>query len=173
MLGFFVWMITRMLIWNAHKPWDVLFCYGNPILFCNPKTYTRKGLIIYKYNKWNNNIEKNVNVETIPLLQKCLKKNVNNPMKREVEQTICKNMIKSNDSAIVNFVTTKKPSRRIICIKYYFLKIWARWLFKIIYPCNLLKVCGQSVYICICVQDWFFLPKFVFTRNDPIVGGKN
>jgi hypothetical protein len=46
-------------------------------------------------------------------------------------------------------------------------------LFKIIYPCNLLKVCGQSVYICICVQDWFFLPKFVFTRNDPIVGGKN
>jgi hypothetical protein len=29
---------------------------------------------MYIYNKWNNNIEKYVNVKTIILLQKCLKK---------------------------------------------------------------------------------------------------
>ncbi len=38
-------------------------------------------------------------------------------------------------------------------------------MFKIIYPCNLLKINGWSAYVCICVQDYSFLPKCSFNNR--------
>jgi hypothetical protein len=67
-----------------------IICYGNPILFCNPKTYTRKCLIIYKYNKWNNNIEKICECRDHSIIAKTFEENVNNPLRREVDRQFVK-----------------------------------------------------------------------------------
>ncbi len=70
MIKFF--MLVFFFFVNDNKNVDVkclqtlrcIFCYNSPILFCNPKIQTRKGLIIYNTtNGIINNIEKNVNAE--------------------------------------------------------------------------------------------------------------
>jgi hypothetical protein len=42
MLVFFVWMITRMLIWNAYKPWNVFFVTIFQFCFVTLKLKQRK-----------------------------------------------------------------------------------------------------------------------------------
>ncbi len=46
------------------------------------------------------------------------------------------------------FLSSNILSRKVICSKNCFLRIWACWLLKIIYPCNLWKFCGGSTYAC-------------------------
>ncbi len=63
-----------MLIWNAHKPWDVLFVMVIQVYLVTLKPKQEK---VQSYTNTTNGIttlKKNVNVESILLLQKCLKK---------------------------------------------------------------------------------------------------
>jgi hypothetical protein len=108
------------------------------------------------------------------IIAKMFKEEVNSPLKWEVERHSISTRSNPCSNAIINYFVAKYPSsKRIIWNINYFLKIWACWLLKIICPCNLWRICGWSVYVCICVQYLFFLKKIVFMKDISWVGGKN
>jgi len=125
-----------------------IFCYNSFVLFCNPKTQTKKGLILY--NTTNG----------ITSLKKCegklfyYYKNVwkwsEQSIERRIGKTNCKKRSNLASSAIVNVFAAKNLSQNIICKKNKILRIWAYWLLEIISPYNLCKIYGWSTYVYIC-----------------------
>ncbi len=144
---------------------EMHYLLQNQVLVYNLKIQARKYLMIYNTTNGITTLKKHVNANHY-IIAKMFEEEINNQLKWEVrKQPIEK--IKSNtyNSVIVNFLLPNNLSKRIICNKKCFLKIWACWLLKIICPCNLLKVIGWNAYVCICVQDWSFLLKDSFHKK--------
>ncbi len=97
------------------------------------------------------------------IIVEIFEKEVNHPLRGKVERQPTKKYQSSNQLSI--FLLPKILSRKIICNKICFLKIWACWFLKINCPCNLWKVYWRNIYVCICVQDSYFVHKAIFTIN--------
>jgi hypothetical protein len=130
-----------------------------------PYSLGKERFNLIQYNKWNNIIEKNVNIYH-SIIANIFEKEANIPLKWEVEKQPTQKKSNPFDNAMVNFFLPNIFCRRIICgILNCFLKIWTCWLLKIIYPCNLWKVCGWNAYVCICVQDFSFFLESSFHKR--------
>jgi hypothetical protein len=100
------------------------------------------------------------------IIAKMFKEEVNSPLKWEAERQHVKTRSNPHSNVIVNCFVTKYPnSKRVIWNINYFLRLQARWLLKIIYTCNLWRICGWSVYVFICVEDLVFLSKSSFHKK--------
>jgi hypothetical protein len=59
------------------------------------------------------------------IIAKLFKEAINSPLKWKVEKQLAKKRSYPSNNVIVNFLLPKILSRRIICSKHYFLKLWA------------------------------------------------
>jgi hypothetical protein len=66
-----------------------ILCYNSPILFCNPKTQARKGLIIYNTTNGITTLKKHVNAND-SIIAKMFEKEINNLVRGEVEKQLAK-----------------------------------------------------------------------------------
>jgi hypothetical protein len=85
-----------------------IFCYHIFVLFCNPKTQTRKGLILYNTANGITSLKKHVKVNYF-IIAKMFENEMNNPLKGELEKTTCKKRSNLAGSAIINVFATKDP----------------------------------------------------------------
>jgi len=88
-----------------------IFCYNSPILFCNPKTQARKGLIIYNTTNGITTLKKHVNAKHF-----IIAKNVCGGNKWSIERrskkTTCQKRSNSSSIAIIDSFTTKYPFQK-------------------------------------------------------------
>jgi hypothetical protein len=87
-----------------------IFCYNNSVLFCNPKTQVRKGLIIHNITKGIITLIKNVNVNHSIIAN--LFEKLNSPLKGKVEKQPTKKNLNPSCKVIVNFFVTKDPFQK-------------------------------------------------------------
>jgi hypothetical protein len=66
-----------------------ILCYNSPILFCNPKTQARKGLIIYNKTNGIITLKKHVNVND-SIIAKMFEEETNNLVIGKVEKQLVK-----------------------------------------------------------------------------------
>ncbi len=66
-----------------------IFCYNSPILFCNPKTQAKKGLIIYNTTNGITTLKKHVNANDY-IIGKLFEKEINNIVRGKVEKQLAK-----------------------------------------------------------------------------------
>jgi hypothetical protein len=64
---------------------------------------------MYKHNKWNKNIEKICECKDYSIIAKMFEENVSNPLRGKVDRHFVNKRSNPISSAIVNFLTTKKP----------------------------------------------------------------
>ncbi len=69
-------------------------CYNSPVLFCNPKTQTRKGLILYNTTNMITTLKKHVNANH-SIIAKMFEEEMNSLLKGKVEKQLAKKKVKS------------------------------------------------------------------------------
>jgi hypothetical protein len=69
-------------------------CYNSPSLFCNHKTQTRKGLILYNTTNIITTLKKHVNANH-SIIAKMFEEEVNSPLKGKVDKQLAKKKVKS------------------------------------------------------------------------------
>ncbi len=74
---------------NALKSWGIYIFYNSFVLFCNPKTQTKKGLILYNTTNGITSLKKHVKVN-YSIIAKMFENEVNNPLRGELEKKIAK-----------------------------------------------------------------------------------
>ncbi len=62
-------------------------CYNSPVLFCNCKTQTRKGLILYNTTNIITTLKKHVNANH-SIIAKMLEEEANSPLTGKVEKQL-------------------------------------------------------------------------------------
>ncbi len=77
-------------------------------MFCNPKTQTKKGLILYNTTNGITSLKKHVKVN-YSIIAKMFENEVNNPLRGKLEKKICKKRSNLASSAIFNVFAAKNP----------------------------------------------------------------
>ncbi len=119
----FLWMITKMLMWMPQTMQCIISC-NSPILFCSLQVQAMKGLFVYNTTNGITTLKKHLNANHF-IIAKLFKEAINSPLKWKVEKQLAKKRSYPSNNVIVNFLLPKILSRRIICSKHYFLKLWA------------------------------------------------
>ncbi len=88
-----------------------IFCYNNPILFCNPKTQARKSRIIYNTTNGITTLKKHVNANDF-ITANMFEEEINNLVRGKVEKQLAKKKSNTSNNAIVNFFVTKEPFQK-------------------------------------------------------------
>jgi hypothetical protein len=101
-----------------------IICYNSPILFCNPKTQARKGLIIYNTTNGITTLKKKVNANDF-IIAKMFEKEINNLVRREVEKQLAKKIQIHLTMQLFIFLLPKNLPKRTICSRKCLLKVWA------------------------------------------------
>jgi len=83
-----------------------IICYNSPVLFCNCKTQTRKGLVLYNTTNIITTLKKHVNANH-SIIAKMFEKEVNSPLKGKVEKQLAKKRSNPCGNAIVTLFATK------------------------------------------------------------------
>jgi hypothetical protein len=84
-----------------------------------------KGLFLYNTTNGITTLKKHMNANHF-IIEKLFEEAINSPLKGKVERKLAKKISNPSSNVIVNiFLLPKILSRRIICSKHYFLRLWA------------------------------------------------